>query len=89
MNAISSQIDESQSGHSLFGERGSDDSPLDAGQSGSCRDAADPLERLGRLLRGHTWRDSRDWARALDQLSRLSEADLRRVIDGSSDRSRS
>ncbi|MFO1154668.1 MAG: hypothetical protein U1E42_13545 [Rhodospirillales bacterium] len=36
----------------------------------------DPLTHLGRLLHGHTWEDSRHWARALEQLSQLSEDDL-------------
>ena len=59
-------------------------------QSGPCCDPADPLEThpletLGRLLRGHTWRDSRDWASALDRLSRLSEDDLKRLIDTSAE----
>ncbi len=54
-------------------------------QSGLCSDSSDPLETLGRLLRGHTWRDSRDWAHALDQLSRLSEDDLRRLITASTE----
>lgn len=44
-------------------------------------DSADALVALGRLLGGHTWRDSRDWARALDQLSRLPEQDLDRVAN--------
>lgn len=46
-------------------------------------DADDPFASLGRLLGGHTWRSSRDWARALDQLSQLSDDELQRVVDAS------
>ena len=88
MNPTDSPIDDSQSAKSVVADTSLGDSQLGEAQSGSGCDAADPLQRLGQLLRGHTWRNSRDWARALDQLSRLSEADLKRVIDGSLDRSR-
>lgn len=78
MNASDSQIGDSQTGDSLLGD------PHSA-HPGAARaiahDPGDPLQRLGRLLRGHTWRDSPEWARALDQLSRLSDEDLKRVVD--------
>ena len=38
------------------------------------------LGRLGALLHGHTWRDSHDWALALNDLAALSDAEIGVVL---------
>jgi hypothetical protein len=83
MNAVDSEV-----GGPELGESQSDDFKVQCACRSGCectkgRESSDVLTSLGRLLRGHTWHDSQDWARALDQLSRLSEDDLKRVIDAS------
>lgn len=40
------------------------------------------LLRLGTLLHSHSWRDSRDWARAIDELAQLSDPDVDVIVAG-------
>jgi hypothetical protein len=76
MNAVGSEIGKSQLDESQVRSEYRPGSEFNPG-----RDSGDVLTTLGRVLRGHTWHNSQEWARALDELSRLSDDELKRVID--------